>query len=114
MKWRYLDTDPITGAKNFHGYDHDNKRTIIRTEYDKAHLQAIRDSNTRDANDHKFKFLGKDEGDGMRHVARIGPDVVAQWLAEGVNIFDESHWPEVKKRLNDPQWRKLRTSSENI
>ena len=49
------------------------------------------------------------EKSGMRHMARIPNAVVAQWMKEGVNIFNRNHDGEVNRRLNSPEWRWLRT-----
>lgn len=46
-----------------------------------------------------------------RRAARI-PNVIAmKWLMEeGINVFRREHWPRVAAKLNDPEWRKLRTA----
>jgi hypothetical protein len=46
----------------------------------------------------------------LREIAEIPAIVVLLWRDEGVDIFDRNHWPEVKRRLSDPDWRWLRTS----
>lgn len=44
----------------------------------------------------------------MHKVASIPPGLVEQWMKEGFNIFTASD-AELRRRLNDPQYRKLRT-----
>jgi len=114
MKWRKLDTDPLTGITTYHAFDSLENKTHIKYEKSFAAIEKVLNVNKNDANDNKFKFLGEDDGDGLRHVARIDSMVIQQWLNEGVDVFDKNDWPEVKRRLNDSQWRFLRTSSETI
>lgn len=47
----------------------------------------------------------------MRMVADIPNIVVEQWLKEGINIFspDPDMQKKFRKKLNDPEWRYLRT-----
>jgi hypothetical protein len=65
------------------------------------------------------KALAND-GDGyspsreFRRVASVPNVVVEQWLNEGINIFDPDHWPEIRRRLNDPDNRFLRTAPGRV
>jgi hypothetical protein len=59
----------------------------------------------------------KDEGRGYspsrewREVADIPEIVYHVWLKEhGVDLFKKDHWPAVKRLLNSPDYRWLRTS----
>ena len=53
---------------------------------------------------------GPHRGKEMRHAARI-PDIIAmKWLTEeGIWIDNKDHWQGVKRKLNDPDYRWLRT-----
>lgn len=56
-------------------------------------------------------------GDGtFRQVAHIPPVIALQWLNDGIDVF--SNDPEMRKkvirRLNDPEWRYLRTDGGKI
>jgi hypothetical protein len=47
-----------------------------------------------------------------RHVARIPMIFAQKWYNEkGIDIYKREHWPAVKKLLNDPEWRWLRTDN---
>jgi len=47
----------------------------------------------------------------MARVASIPVVVQYEWLKRyGVNIFDRGHEKRVRRLLNDPEWRYLRTS----
>ena len=46
----------------------------------------------------------------FRRAAAIPNVVVEQWLREGVDVFDPNDAAEVKRRLNDPDNRFLRTA----
>ena len=45
----------------------------------------------------------------LHKVASIPLIVVERWLNEGINVFDPAHMPLVRKKLNDPEYRFLRT-----
>lgn len=47
----------------------------------------------------------------MWKVASIPIGVQYKWLTEyGVDVLNKDHWPKVKKLLNDPEWRYLKTA----
>ncbi len=48
-------------------------------------------------------------GKDMRYVASIPNIVVEQWMKEGINIFKKEDWKKVKAKLNDPNYKYLRT-----
>ena len=51
-------------------------------------------------------------GDGTFHLAAHIPAVIAlKWLDDGIDVFssDPEQQRKVKQRLNDPEWRYLRT-----
>ena len=51
----------------------------------------------------------------LRHVARI-PLIVALLWQElyGVDVWNRDHWSAVRRLLNDPDWRWLRTSEGKV
>lgn len=52
---------------------------------------------------------GRHKGD-LSHVASIPLSVVMQWKKEGFDLFDKNvSQKELARRLNDPQYRYLRT-----
>ena len=46
----------------------------------------------------------------LRRAASIPMVVVEQWLSEGIDIFDPNHKEAVRRKLNDPENRFLRTA----
>lgn len=47
----------------------------------------------------------------MWKVASIPIVVQYKWLHEhGVDVMNRDHWPAVKRLLNDPEWRYLKTA----
>ena len=47
----------------------------------------------------------------MWKVASIPIGVQYQWLINhGVDVMQREHWPAVKRLLNDPEWRYLKTA----
>ena len=52
---------------------------------------------------------------GMRKVASIPLVIVEKWRKEyGIDMMNKDHWPKIKKLLNDPEYRFLRTHESNI
>lgn len=47
----------------------------------------------------------------LRHVATIPAIIQLRWRElYGVEVWNRNHWPAVKRLLNDPDWRWLRTA----
>lgn len=46
----------------------------------------------------------------MRRAASIPIVILYQWMQEGVDYRDKNCWPEIRRRLNSPEWRHLRTA----
>lgn len=101
---RYLGIDPSSASLEAFHYDEDTQRFAVETRQD---VEPILDANKR----------AQADGDGytpsreMRHIARIPNVVIEKWINElGVNVFNKDHAPAVRRLLNDPDWRFLRTS----
>lgn len=63
----------------------------------------------------------QNDGDGyspsrdLRRVASIPNVVIEKWLNEdGINLFDPAHADAVRRKLNDPEWRHLRTAPGQV
>lgn len=62
----------------------------------------------------------RNDGDGyspsreLRRVASIPMAVIYQWMQEGVDYRDPNCWPEIKRRLNSPDWAHLRTAGGRV
>ncbi len=50
----------------------------------------------------------------FRRVASIPMTVVEQWMNEGIDIFKHEHAEAIRKKLNDPDWRYLRTAPGRV
>ena len=101
-KEQILDIDPDTGIIRYHSYDEDTDTEYTRTYQD---VQAIIDNNKALANE---EF---DKSANFWPAAEIPWNIIFQWRDEfGIDAMNPDHWPEVKKLLNDPDWRYLRPS----
>lgn len=82
----------------------------------KIHLQRTSDV-TANIEQNKREFNDASRGrDGLGDkVASIPMGVALTWLERyGVDVFNRNHWPAVKRLLNDPEWRYLRTAPGHI
>lgn len=60
---------------------------------------------------------GWSQGGGrvMRRAASIPPIIVLKWLnEEGWNVYDPNHEDKLKQKLNDPDWKWLRTADYRV
>ena len=47
----------------------------------------------------------------MWRVASIPVVIQMKWLTEdGIDVMNRDHWPRVRAKLNDPDWRYLKTA----
>ena len=108
MRERLLDRSPITGLEAWFSHDAATGTSTIRYHQD---AEPVIEANKR----------SQSEGDGysasrdLRRVAGIPAIIVMKWLNElGVNVFERDHWPAVRRLLNDPEWRWLRTAPGKV
>lgn len=73
-------------------------------------VEPILEDNKRRQNDGDGYSPSRD----LRYVAHIPNIFIEAWMKEGLSIFDENCWPAIRRRLNDPDWRFLRTSPGRI
>lgn len=99
-----LGIDPLTGIETVHHYDHDTRITRIERV---QNLEPILERN---------KELAKTEHQAIGikrnwwHAGTIPNIIIEKWLNEfGIDFFNPDHWPAVKRLLNSPDWRYLRT-----
>lgn len=105
MTRRLLDVDPLTGVAEYHHYDPLADRTVVETVQDVAPILE-RNKALQNADDR-----GWSPGHDLRRAAAIPDIVILKWRNEhGIDVFNRDHWPAVKKLLNDPEWRYLRTA----
>ncbi len=105
MTRRLLDIDPLTGVIEYHHYDPSTDRTIIESVQDAT---PVLERNKVLANADDGGWSPSRE---LRRAASIPAIVILKWRSEeGIDVFDRNHWPAVKRKLNDPDWRWLRTA----
>lgn len=110
MTKRIVDYDPYTRMTTTFDYDHVSDTTIIGRE---QNVEGIIEVNKALANNEDYTKGGIKES--WFHCATI-PNVVAEiWLNRyGVNVFDKNHTKAVKRLLNDPEWRYLKTTTKTV
>jgi hypothetical protein len=107
---RILDYDPVTGVTTTFDYDHATDTTYIGMYQD---VSVIVDGNKSLQNDTDYSKKGIKEE--WWHMCKIPNIVIEKWKNEkGVDVLNKDHWPAVKKLLNDPEWKWLKTTSGYI
>ncbi len=86
-----------------HYVDHEDTLIVQRTQDVEPYL----DKNKRAFND--AQETGRFKGDFVK-MAEIPLSVIEQWMKEGINIFDDNSKAAIRKKLNDPDYRYLRTT----
>lgn len=98
---RLFDHDPVAGLTQYFHYDEAGDRFTIETVADS---EPIVENNKRLFNE------GRPRGD-WNCIASIPPEIILKWRElYGVNIMDRNDWPRIRRLLNDPDWRYLRTA----
>jgi hypothetical protein len=107
---RLLDYDPFTGVTQYFHYDDMSGDWGIESVQD---VEPIIDTNKAMQNDDNYSRDGiKNE---FWHVARIPVTIQEKWLREdGIDIYNKDHWPKVKRKLNDPDYRYLKTTTGTV
>lgn len=101
---RLLSKNATSGVERW--LHHDGETIAIETRQDVTKVLDI-------CGKIRNEFKGyKDHGDHhMHHVAHFSPVVMAQWLEDyGIDVLNPDHADRVWKKLNDPDWRTIRTS----
>lgn len=100
-----LDHDPFTGITIYHDYDAVTDITTLQTVQD---CEPILENNKILQN---LDDRGWDKEREWRRVAEIPLALLEKWrVEEDIDIFDENHWPAIARKLNDPDYRFLRTA----
>lgn len=101
---RLIDHDPLTGISTiWHGSPDGNTFSIEHTQ----DVEPI-------LNDNKVKrdHVELNKKSEMWHAASIPAVVQMKWMVDyGVDVFNKDHAEKVKKLLNDPEWKYLRTKN---
>lgn len=103
MNRALLDADPLTGVRQYFGWDDEGGEYLI-DEMDTTDTQKVIDRNRELSNHHD------DRSGDMWLVASIPPQVQFEWLdRHGVEFWNPDHKEGVKRLLNDPDYRWLKT-----
>lgn len=102
MKRELLDYDPLTGIRQYFGWDDEGGEYVI-DEIDKSTTQAVIDQNKR--------LEGTGMGKDMRLAASIPVEVQFEWVDKfGVEFWNPAHKDGVKRLLNSSDYRYLRVN----
>jgi hypothetical protein len=103
-----MDNNPI---KTKFKYNHDGDKVVLHNTQD---IQPILDLNKKELNGDSMYGAPNKKAD-MRKVASIPLIIIEKWKSElGVDIMNKDHMPRIKKLLNDPEYRWLRTHESTI
>jgi hypothetical protein len=118
MARRLLDFEPDSGVATYHAYDHEAKTTRIEVVQDAAPFLRVNQArmNVDTATSGGLNGISRKQiADGWWHVACIPVGVQMKWLDDyGVDVLNKDHFPAVKRLLNDPDWRYLRTNPGRV
>ena len=110
MTRRLLDYDPMTRITTWHEYYAPDKQNVIRQDQD---VEPILDMNAFIRNHGHQGMIDKDVG--LRLVARVPLTTLHAWANEtGTRVGTPEFHEVMRIRLNDPDYRKLRTNDEVI
>lgn len=105
--FKLISHDPLSGVSH---YLHVDKMTGEMHTLTRQDPTKVIESNKAHAYDAKGT-LGKTN---FVKVATIPNGVIADWLAEGVDVFNPDQWRDVAKRLDDGDNRDLRVAQFRI
>lgn len=101
--------DAMTGMTVWFDYNELTDEVTLEYEQD---IEPLLEANKAQANDEELTRQGiKQE---MWKYASIPNSLQMKWLVEeGLDIFDDNAWPQIFRKLNDPQYAYLKTTSKN-
>ncbi len=104
---RLLDYNPDTGMRQWF-IGGENGEWHIHYEQD---AQPIIEANKEKQSYGREYYVSRDAEGEYHKVASIPIGIQYKWMVEyGVDIMNKDHMPKVKKLLNDPDWRWLKTA----
>lgn len=110
MITRSLGKDSLTGLETIHHYDEITGETHIEYKQDITAQIEINKAL------HNTDYQKKGIKDDWMHAAHI-PDIIQiQWMKKyGItDIYSEEYWPQIKRLLNSPEYRYLKTGNAKI
>lgn len=110
---RLLDRDPYTGITTWFHKDPVTGTIAIEEIQDvdpilekNKTIQNLGSGGAMGLTDYSRKGIKN----GFWHAASIPTTLIQKWLLEeGINVFKQEDWPRVKRKLNDPEYKYLRT-----
>ena len=102
---RLLSYNPDSGVSCY--FDQD----LVTGEILLSHEYADVSGNLDLAKEMRNDFGAEQRKETFWHLAHIPMSVISKWLIEdGINVFSKNDWPRVQRKLNDPDWAKIRVS----
>jgi hypothetical protein len=96
----------MTGMTVWFDYDESTDDATLQYEQD---VEPYLELNKAMANDDDYTRRGI-KGD-LWHYANIPVGIQMKWLIEeGLDIYDDNAWPQIMAKLNDPKYRRLKTT----
>lgn len=106
---KFLDFDPFTGIEQIFHYDESKDSYTI--EYKAADVEPQLDAAATLKNDPDYTKSGMKSG--WLHYAHIPTAVQLKWLYEyGVDVYNKDHQKKVWQLVNDPEFRRLKTTDK--
>lgn len=114
MAARLMDYDPISGIRTWHDYDPDTDTTTIYDEMDAAPRLELNKA---------IQGIDGYSLGGIKnswwHIASIPVTLITHWLrTDGLDVYkahkDPTMWRKLKRKLEDPEYRYLRTGTGRI
>ena len=88
--------------------DYNELTDEVVLEYEQD-VEPLLEVNKKLANDDDYTRHGFKQG--FYQVASIPVGLQMKWLIEeGLDIYDDNAWPQIKRKLNDPEYQYLRTT----
>ncbi len=110
MTKRILDHDPLSGITEYFDYDHTSDTMTIQTVQDVTPIIEFNKALQKDTS-----YWSKGVKKEFVHAARIPNNIINKWLIEdGIDVFNPQHKERVRRKLNDPDYRYLRTSNNKL
>ena len=105
-----ISIDELTGLETIHHYDHTTGYTHIE------HRQDVSAVIERNKEFHKTSYQHDGVKNNWVHAASIPEVIQIQWMREyGIkDIYSTEYWPLIKRLLNSPEYRYLKTGTMKL
>lgn len=108
MSRELFSRDPMTGMTVWFDYNELTDEVTLEYEQD---VEPILETNKAMQNSSEYTSAGIKSD--MWHYAQIPIGVQMKWLIEdGIDIYDDNAWPQIYRKLNDPEYRYLKTTAK--